>query len=146
LINYEQAYFNREEGRYVRAEARKLYNHPVREVTQPNIPSRTPELKSKSKLRVHRLILTIMYGALLLFCCIYFFRMNGFEASKNEELQKLKTVQVKQVNIEKELNRQIRLLNDPDYIANYARNEYLVSKDGETLYIVPKVEENQNKN
>ncbi|MBP0724331.1 septum formation initiator family protein [Bacillus sp. RG28] len=129
----------------MRAEARKLYN-PVREVTQPNIPFRTPELKSKSRLRVHRLILTIMYGTLLLICCIYFFRMNGFEASKNEELNKLKAVQVKQVNIEKELNRQIRLLNDPDYIANYARNEYLVSKDGETLYIVPKAEENHNKN
>ena len=38
---------------------------------------------------------------------------------------------------EEELNNTVTKLSDPDYIARYAREKYLYSKDGEIIIRIP---------
>ena len=129
----------------MKAEARKLYS-PQREVL--NKPSRNqfPQPQKRKSIRFHRLTLAILYLSLLVVSGIYLFSQNQIVSAKQHELVKLKEEQKKLAKTEKSLNRQIKLLNDPDYIANYARDEYMFSKKGETIIIVPKSKEDSQSN
>lgn len=49
--------------------------------------------------------------------------------------------QKKAVEKEKaELQNEVKLLNDEDYVARYARENYIFSRDGEQVSIIPGVE------
>lgn len=49
--------------------------------------------------------------------------------------------QKKAVEKEKaELQNEVELLNDEDYVARYARENYIFSRDGEQVSIIPGVE------
>ena len=49
--------------------------------------------------------------------------------------------QKKAVEKEKaELQNEVELLNDEDYVASYARENYIFSRDGEQVSIIPGVE------
>lgn len=55
------------------------------------------------------------------------------QKEKDEYAKLLKELQDK----EEELNNTVTKLQDPDYIARYAREKYLFSKDGEIIIRVP---------
>ena len=52
---------------------------------------------------------------------------------KREFTEELSTLKEK----EEELKGQVNKLQDPDYIARYAREKYLYSKDGEIIIRIP---------
>jgi cell division protein DivIC len=129
----------------VKAEARKLYS-PHREVI--NKPSRNqfPQAQKGKSIRLHRLVLALLYLSLFVVAGIYWFSQHQIVSAKQTELHKLQEEQKKLAVTEKTLDRQIKLLNNPDYIANYARDEYMFSKKGETIIIVPKSKEELEQN
>ncbi|PGS52420.1 septum formation initiator family protein [Bacillus sp. AFS041924] len=127
----------------MKAEARKLYNPQREEVNKPS-RNQFPQTQKRKTIRIHRIILTILYLSLMIASGIYLFSQNQIVSAKHQQLSTLHDEQKKLAIIEKDLNRKIRLLNDPDFIANYARGEYMFSKKGETIIIVPKTEEDIN--
>ena len=130
----------------MKAEARNLYS-PHREVV--NKPSRNqfPQSQKRKSIRYHRLILAVLYVSLFVVSVVYLFSQNQIVSAKQNELHNLQKQQTKLTKAESGLTRQIKLLNDPDFIANYARDEYMFSKKGETIIIVPKSKEDlQSKN
>lgn len=79
-------------------------------------------------------IIYIVLGVLLLDSIVktsYQLYTKGKEKRKfQEELEVLK-------DTEDELKGQVNKLQDPDYIARYAREKYLYSKDGEIIIRIP---------
>ena len=78
-----------------------------------------------------------VFGILSLVCILYFIFCLGFELYKVHEL-KLEEKQLKEEyeSLKKEaeeLEVEIDELNDPEYLAKYARENYLYSKDGEYI-------------
>lgn len=120
----------------MKAEARKLYN--FREVELSPSRNMYPQPQKRSGIRLHRLMLTLLYLSLFVVSGIYFFNQHQLVSTKEKELKQLQMQETRLAKNEKELNREIRLLNDPDFIANYARDQYMFSKKGETIVIVPK--------
>lgn len=78
-----------------------------------------------------------VFGILSLVCILYFIFCLGFELYKVHELK----LEEKQLNEEyeslkkeaEELEIEIDELNDPEYLAKYARENYSYSKDGEYI-------------
>ena len=56
--------------------------------------------------------------------------INNEKKALNDKLTSLK-------DEEEVLNSDIKKLNDPDYVARYAREKYLYSKDGELIIRIP---------
>lgn len=130
----------------MKAEARKLYSPQREEIYKPS-RNQFPQSQNRKSIRFHRLTLAILYLSLFVGSGIYLFSQNQMVSAKEHELANLKEEQKKLAKTKNNLNRQIKLLNDPDYIANYARDEYMFSKKGETIIIVPKSKEDfQNNN
>lgn len=78
-----------------------------------------------------------VFGILSLVCILYFIFCLCFELYKFHEL-KLEEKQLKEEykNLKKEaeeLEVEIDELNDPEYLAKYARENYLYSKEGEYI-------------
>ena len=78
-----------------------------------------------------------VFGILSLVCILYFIFCLGFELYKVHEL-KLEEKQLKEEyeSLKKEaeeLEVEIDELNDPEYLAKYARENYSYSKDGEYI-------------
>ena len=94
--------------------------------------------KSKKRLMIFGTLslVAIIYFAFNL--CYYSYKIAVLEKSKKELEQELVTLQ----NKETQLNDNIQKLKDPEYIAKYARENYMYSKDGE--YII-KIEQEQTK-
>ena len=58
--------------------------------------------------------------------------------SRTAEIDKLE----KEVAIEKkELENEVELLNDDDYVTRYARENYVFTKDGEQVVILPDIDQ-----
>ena len=87
-----------------------------------------------------------VFGILSLFCIIYFLFSFVFEIYKIYDLKNQKhelNNQYKELKKEaEELEIEIDSLNDPEYLAKYARENYSYSKDGE--YII-KLKDTENK-
>lgn len=78
-----------------------------------------------------------VFGILSLVCILYFIFCLGFELYKVHEL-KIEEKQLKEEyeSLKKEaeeLEVEIDELNDPEYLAKYARENYSYSKDGEYI-------------
>lgn len=78
-----------------------------------------------------------VFGILSLVCILYFIFCLGFELYKVHEL-KIEEKQLKEEyeSLKKEaeeLEIEIDELNDPEYLAKYARENYSYSKDGEYI-------------
>ena len=79
-------------------------------------------------------IIYIVLGVLLLDSIVktsyQLYTKNKEKKKFQEELEVLK-------DTEDELKGQVNKLQDPDYIARYAREKYLYSKDGEIIIRIP---------
>lgn len=78
--------------------------------------------------------------------CIGFFGFEIYEkVSLNQELkQDLKQTEEILKNLDEQkadLTNELAQLEDPDYVKYYARGKYMVTKDGEQIFILPSSEE-----
>lgn len=89
----------------------------------------------------------LLFGSLSIIAIVYFlislstYIIDIYNLKKEENSLKQELVNLQ--SDEKELNTQIEMLKDVDYLARYARENYLYSKDGE---IVLKIETNDQNN
>ncbi|WP_146024763.1 hypothetical protein, partial [Pseudomonas sp. FW305-BF6] len=88
----------------MKAEARKLYS-PHREVI--NKPSRNqfPQAQKGKSIRLHRLVLALLYLSLFVVAGIYWFSQHQIVSAKQTELHKLQEEQKKLAVTEKTLDR-----------------------------------------
>jgi cell division protein DivIC len=86
-----------------------------------------------------------VFGTLSIIIIFYFLFVLGFYVYKiynlQEEKKSLEDNYTSLKTEEKELRNEIEKLQDPDYIARYARENYSYSKDGE--YIIKLTKENK---
>lgn len=98
-------------------------------------------MKKKAKRRL------MVFGTLSCFMIAYFIFSSTLAVIKITRLSnENKSLQTELKNLKKEerdLNVEIQKLKDPDYLARYARENYLYSKDGE--YIIKLDEEKKEK-
>ncbi|QHS23897.1 septum formation initiator family protein [Virgibacillus sp. MSP4-1] len=97
------------------------------------------ERQNKRKKRLYRRLTLFAIVAVSVFAYLITFHLNQRELYKekvseyeqlNDELDKL---EVKEKNLQQEID----LLNDTDYILQIARKDYFLSKDGEIIFNVP---------
>ena len=104
------------------------------------MPRRTISKKSKRRL--------LIFGSLSVFCIAYFLitligSLYTYASLKKEELnlkQELLSLQDEKANLKIEIQK----LNDPDYVARYAKEKYLYSSDGEYVIKLNDVDTNKN--
>lgn len=100
--------------------------------------ARRKNKKSKRRLAIFGTLSLIVISYFIFTACYYSYKIAVLEKSKkqlNEQLTELQTQ-------EKNLTTDIQKLKDPEYIAKYARENYMYSKDGE--YIL-KIEDEEKK-
>lgn len=93
--------------------------------------------KKKTGIKKYRKLLGFVYlgiSAIL----IYTLCMNAFRVI--DQQKELTLLEKKKTELEKEkkaLSQEVELLNDDDYVARYARDNYVFSKDGEEVVKLP---------
>lgn len=97
--------------------------------------------KKNKKAKARLFIFFIIFGAIIGSLSYSFFsniqKMLEIKKQKNELKEKLVALK----DEEEVLNSDIKKLEDPDYVARYAREKYLYSKDGELIIRLPDDEE-----
>lgn len=96
--------------------------------------ARRKSKKSKRRLAIFGTLSLFIIGYFIFNFCYYSYRIMVLEKSKADLQGQLSSLQKK----EETLNEDIQKLKDPEYIAKFARENYMYSKDGE--YII-KIEE-----
>lgn len=95
-------------------------------------------MKKKAKNRFNNLVLSVVLlgGTIFLLIPVVEEIGNTFKLSEN-----LKEVEAQLVILEQEntsLNEQKTKLLDPEYVKSYARANYMLTKEGEQIYYLPK--------
>lgn len=85
--------------------------------------------KSRRRLAIFGTLSLFVIGYFLFNLCYYSYRIMVLEKSKSSLESELTTLKKKEEN----LNSDIQKLKDPEYIAKYARETYMYSKDGEYI-------------
>ena len=69
---------------------------------------------------------------------IYTLGMNAYRVfGQKKETAHLESKKAELLKEKKDLSEQVKLLNDDDYVARYARDHYIFSKDGEEVVKLP---------
>ena len=69
---------------------------------------------------------------------IYTLGMNAYRVfGQKKEMAHLESKKAELLKEKKDLSEQVKLLNDDDYVARYARDHYIFSKDGEEVVKLP---------
>lgn len=86
----------------------------------------------------------MLFGAVVLIVCtllsVKYFDQRSTLASKSEEQMTIETQLQGAKVTQQQLNNQLALLNDDEYIAKLARDQYLLSEEGEIIFTIPKKE------
>lgn len=98
--------------------------------------ARRKSKKSRRRLAIFGTLSLLVIGYFLFNLCYYSYRIMVLEKSKSSLESEFTSLK----NDEENLNSDIQKLKDPEYIAKYARENYMYSKDGE--YII-KIEDNE---
>lgn len=117
---------------------RKLLTYEDKE-QQANLTMRSMQ-KDQKKVIFRRRRLGIMFAAaLVVFSLIGFnlFRNSQHLLALQENHQTVKEEQAKLSETEKDLEREVALLNDTEYVEKLARAKYFYSKEGEQIYSIP---------
>ena len=94
--------------------------------------------KKNSKKAKKRIFLSFVFFGAIIGSLSYSFFTNVskiIEIRNEKQALNLKLSDLK--DEEETLNSDIKKLNDPDYVARYAREKYLYSKDGELIIRIP---------
>lgn len=93
--------------------------------------------KSNNKVKVRICLFFLTFGSVLGYLGYNFFS-NVYKIMEiKDEKQSLTDKLVILQNEEDILNSDIKKLRDPEYVARYAREKYLYSKDGEIIIRIP---------
>ena len=96
--------------------------------------TRKSKISKKAKLRI--LLFFIIFGGIIGSLSYSFFSNVNKIVSIKKEKQVLND-RIAELTDEKVLNSDIKKLEDPEYVARYAREKYLYSKDGELIIRIP---------
>lgn len=94
--------------------------------------------KDKRRVLIWSMLIVIIISYLAVFSLHYWTQILANHKEKNELEQNYNTL----LKEEEELKAQITKLQDPDYAAEYAREKYMLSKDGEVNIKLPDEVEN----
>ena len=97
--------------------------------------TRKSKISKKAKLRI--LLFFIIFGGIIGSLSYSFFSNVGKMIEINNEKHELQNKLVSLKDEEEVLNSDIKKLEDPEYVARYAREKYLYSKDGELIIRIP---------
>ncbi|WP_411842994.1 FtsB family cell division protein [Salinicoccus sp. HZC-1] len=92
---------------------------------------------------------TLLFGSLMLIMAgillIVAFNQKNQNHLLNEELLQTQEVMDERIEEEKDLEQQIKQLNDEDYIARIARSEFFFSEEGEIIFNLPEADDENMK-
>lgn len=89
--------------------------------------------KEKRRYLIWSLMIFIIISYLVVFSYNYWVKILDNNKQTKELAKKYNTLLASEEN----LNSQVTKLQDPDYIAKYAREKYMYSKDGEYIIRIP---------
>lgn len=94
-----------------------------------------------AKERLKKTIRPIMYIVVsgILMCILFTSAMNTF--SRQEDIAHLKSEVAAVKKEKKSLENEVDLLGDDDYVTRYARENYVFTRDGEQVAILPDVDD-----
>lgn len=93
------------------------------------------KLNKKAKIRIF--LFFIIFGSVTIYLSYNFFSNVSMIIKINEEKLVLQEKLISLQDEEEELNSDIKKLEDPEYVARYAREKYMYSKDGELIIRIP---------
>lgn len=93
--------------------------------------------RSNKKAKIRICLFFITFGSILGYLGYNFFSNIYKIMEINEEKQLLTNKLASLQSEENVLNSDIKKLKDPEYVARYAREKYLYSKDGEIIIRIP---------
>lgn len=96
--------------------------------------------KSNKKALIRICLFFVIFGSVLGYLGYNFFSNVHKIMVIKEEKHSLSNKLVSLQNEEDVLNSDIKKLRDPEYVARYAREKYLYSKDGELIIRIPDVQ------
>lgn len=97
--------------------------------------TRKSKISKKAKLRI--LLFFIIFGSIIGSLSYSFFSNVNKIVSIKKDKQILSDRIAELTDEEAVLNSDIKKLEDPEYVARYAREKYLYSKDGELIIRIP---------
>ena len=83
------------------------------------------------------LIYLVISAVLIYTLCVNAYRVVG----RKQELARLEERKVELEKEKKSLSEEVKLLNDDDYVTRYARENYVFTKDGEQVVILPDIDQ-----
>lgn len=96
------------------------------------------QVSGRAKKRRSRGRKMFLYGFVAWAAYVFFFvqipELNRLHQSQQTVSQEIQQANQKDQNLQMEIQQ----LNDPNYIAEIARKQYMMAKDGETLFVEPK--------
>ena len=93
--------------------------------------------KSNKKAKIRIFLFFITFGSLMVYLGYNFLSNINKIMEINNEKKLLNEKLVNLLDVENELNSDIKKLRDPEYVARYAREKYMYSKDGELIIRIP---------
>ena len=93
--------------------------------------------KNNKKAKIRIMLFFIVFGSIIGYLSYSFFSNVGKILNIREEKLLLESKLASLQNEEDELNSDIKKLEDPEYVAKYAREKYMYSKDGEIIIRIP---------
>lgn len=93
--------------------------------------------KNNRKVKIRIFLFFVIFGTVIGYLSYNFFSNVDKIVKIKEETQVLKEKLVSLQDEEEVLNSDIKKLKDPEYVARYAREKYMYSKDGELIIRIP---------
>lgn len=93
--------------------------------------------RSNKKAKVRIFLFFVIFGSVIGYLSYNFFSNVSKIMEIKTEKQSLEDKLVILQDEESELNSDIKKLEDPEYVARYAREKYMYSKDGELIIRIP---------
>lgn len=106
-------------------------------MTKTKTKTKTMKKKHNKKARVRIIFFFMIFGSIIGYLSYSFFSNVSKILSIREEKFLLENKLASLQNEEDELNSDIKKLEDPEYVAKYAREKYMYSKDGEIIIRIP---------
>ena len=93
--------------------------------------------KCNKKAKIRIMLFFVFFGSVIGYLSYGFFSNVSKILNIREEKLLLESKLASLQSEEEELNSDIKKLEDPEYVAKYAREKYMYSKDGELIIRIP---------
>lgn len=93
--------------------------------------------KKNKKAKIRIFLFFLLFGSVTIYLGYNFFSNINMILEINREKQELQNKLASLQDEEENLNSDIKKLEDPEYVARYAREKYMYSKDGELIIRIP---------